>query len=94
MENFKLLQPVSYQMKTGTERLIGFIAEDIHDLSLNELVVYKDDEPETLSYDSFIPFITKIVQEQQTQIESQQTQINNLITQIQVLNNALNISPH
>lgn len=32
---------------------VGFIAEEVHDLGLTELVDYKDDEPDALNYDRF-----------------------------------------
>jgi hypothetical protein len=84
LSNFMKLKPVYYTGKNDNKPCIGFIAEDIAELGLNELVVRggKDNEPESFHYHKLTSFITKIVQQQQKQLESQQQEIDALKSEL------------
>lgn len=91
IESFKQLKPFTYQVINSEFRKpeLGFIAEDLHDLSLNELVVYSNDVPDAISYDRIVVFTTKIVQEQQIQITELQTTVIRQQSQIDSLTQQL-----
>ena len=62
------LRPVSYKSKNsitdGNKVFAGFIAEEVHELGLDEFVVYdKDGSPDSLSYSNMIALLTKAIQE-------------------------------
>jgi len=82
IDTFMKMKPVLYTVKDiiSKKQFIGFIAEDLDNLKLNEFVAYKNDEPESLYYDKITVFLTKIVQEQQRKIDIQAKQIEDLIT--------------
>lgn len=98
MNNFLQIKPILYNFinDASKERKVGFIAENFHELNFNELVYYddKDDKnkPTGINYLFITPFIVKIVQEQQQQIESQQSQINALKDEIQSLKDLITSS--
>ncbi len=84
-ETFMKLKPVFYHPKEGhgdtNKRHIGFIAEDIEQLNLKELVEYlKPGEVTGVSYSIFTAFLTKIIQTQQKTIDAQNTTIGQLQT--------------
>ena len=70
---------------------LGFIADEVHDDGLTELVTYgvnpetEKTEVEGFRYDRMTVILTKVVQEQKTTIETQATQIADLITRVAAL---------
>jgi hypothetical protein len=96
MNNFLQIKPVLYNFISDEkkEKKLGFIAENFHELNFHELVFYNNEndknKPTGIDYLLITPFIVKIVQEQQTQIESQQRQINYLKEEIQILKDLVN----
>jgi hypothetical protein len=98
VNNFMKLKPAYYNPKENEyitninlPRCLGFIAEDIAELKLNELVDFENNDitsdPRSLYYDRFTVFLVKIVQEQQTKIETMDDTINTLNGKIEILNN-------
>jgi hypothetical protein len=58
---------------------LGFIAEELNQLGLNELINLDDDgQPQSVLYDRFTVFLVKTVQEQQTKINNLTTALYNL----------------
>ena len=58
---------------------IGFIADDVHDAGITELVVYDDKgEIDGFSYDKMTAVLTKAIQEQQTIIDDLKARIEKL----------------
>ncbi|MBN0040253.1 hypothetical protein JN535_08760 [Cellulosimicrobium cellulans] len=54
-----------------TNRYVGFIAEEVHDAGLTDLVVYDaDGNPDALSYDRFSAALLAVIRRQQDQIDS------------------------
>lgn len=92
IDTFMKLIPVQFTWKSDNTSSIGFIAEEVNELSLTELV-QTDDKCEVtgFKYPQMTSFITKIVQTQQKQIESQQNEINLLKKQVahllEIINN-------
>ena len=77
-QNFMKLKPIKYNKKNSTKTEVGFIAEDFHELGLNELVYYVGNETEYLYYERLSSFIVKIVQEQQKKIEEFKDKISSM----------------
>ncbi|MDD5593456.1 MAG: tail fiber domain-containing protein [Candidatus Margulisbacteria bacterium] len=78
---YKILQakPKTFTYKDTGNKDIGYIAEDIDELGLKNLVIYnKDGQPDALKYDKIPLYILEIVKAQQTQIEKQQKEIDEL----------------
>jgi hypothetical protein len=71
-------QPVSFTDIATGEKCIGYIAEDFDEMGLNNLVVYKDGKPISLSYELVSLYNLEIIKEQQKKLESQQQQIDEL----------------
>ena len=63
LEDVMKMRPVTFTDKGSDERYAGFTAEDIDALGMTELVTYKDDRPEALSYDRFTAVLVNAVQE-------------------------------
>ena len=65
------LRPVTFKSinSNNDKTYAGFIAEELADLKLNELVENNDnDEPDAISYAYMVTLLTKAIQEQQEQI--------------------------
>lgn len=59
-----------------TTRYPGFIAEEVHDLGLTDLVVYDaDGNPDALNYDRFPAALLAVMQRQQHQIDTLTTEL-------------------
>ena len=74
------LRPVLYESRNPSEnslKFTGFIAEEVSEIGLTELVYYDNNEPDALHYPHFVALLTKAIQEQQAQIEELKTLINN-----------------
>ena len=65
------LQPKYYKGKNdGDTQFAGLIAEDVHDLGLNEFVQYAEDgTPDALAYANMVALLTKAIQELKAEIE-------------------------
>ena len=91
LETFMKLKPVQFVYKDSrTVKHIGFIAEELDALKLDEIVFRRDGVVESLDYTRIPIFLTKIVQEQQTKIEAQQAQIDDLTRKLQALTDLVN----
>ncbi|MEV8029275.1 hypothetical protein [Cellulosimicrobium funkei] len=65
-----------------TNRYVGFIAEEVHDAGLTDLVVYDaDGNPDALSYDRFSAALISLIRRQQDQIDTLRTELDELRTQ-------------
>lgn len=67
------MRPVTYKTKTEGDNnkiFAGFIAEEIHDLGLNEFVQYAEDgSPDALAYGNMVSLLVKAVQELKAEID-------------------------
>jgi hypothetical protein len=65
------LQPKYYKGKNdGDTQFAGLIAEDVHDLGLNEFVQYAEDgTPDALAYANMVALLTKAIQELKAEID-------------------------
>lgn len=54
----------------GLTRVPGFIAEELDEIGLGELVEYKNGIPESISYDRMVGALIPVIQHQQSVIES------------------------
>jgi hypothetical protein len=88
-------KPKSFIDKVSGERNIGFIAEEFDELGLNNLVIYRDGEPDALKYDLVSLYLLEVVKEQvQTtkQLKAEnKTLKNQLKTESEVLKNQFKI---
>jgi hypothetical protein len=65
-ENFhKILkaQPKSFIDKVSGERNVGYIAEEFEELGLNNLVIYKNGQPDALKYELVSLYLLEVVKE-------------------------------
>jgi hypothetical protein len=72
------VEPKSYTMKGDTERRreIGYIAEEIDELGLTNLVHYTEDGlPDALKYEKMVLYLVEIAKSQKAQIESLNRQL-------------------
>ena len=81
--DISLFNPVRFNSniegKNQETEYIGFIADDVHDTGITELVVYDDKgEIEGFSYDKMTAVLTKAIQEQQTIIDDLKARIEKL----------------
>jgi len=74
---YKILNatPVSFTDNVSGERNIGFIAEDFDALGLNNLVIYKNGQPVSLSYELISIYNLEIIKDQQKAIKDLQQQV-------------------
>jgi len=71
------LRPVSFKFNGETRTNMGFIAEDIDELGLSDVMLYNEEnQPEGVLYANMVSLLTKAIQEQQAQIEQLKTEIN------------------
>lgn len=77
IEKIKQLRPVYYNgVNDGTTQFAGLIAEEVHDVGLQEFVQYNEDNlPESLAYTHMNALLIKTIQEQQQLIEQLQSRI-------------------
>ena len=88
-------RPIRYKSNLekddNTKDHFGFIADEVHDDGLSELVAYgvnpetEETEVEGFRYDRMTVILTKVVQEQKATIETQATQIADLIKRVEAL---------
>jgi hypothetical protein len=68
----------------GLNRIPGFIAEELHDLGLNELVQYNEDgQPDAVYYDRMLVAILPVIKNQQELIENLTTRLAALEDRVQ-----------
>ena len=94
IEKIKLLHPSSFNIKeTPNVKSLGFIAQDVAKIYPEMIRVFKDPELEggkmTLDYLSFIPILTKGIQEQQDMIEDNDHRIKTLEQELEEIKNIL-----
>ena len=81
---FKSMRPVTFNYNKSfseeTEAVhLGFIAEDVHDIEPNnDLMIYKDGEPESLAYEKIPVLLVGAFKEMANRIDSLQAQLDNL----------------
>lgn len=68
-------QPVKFTDKTSGEENIGFIAEDFDDMGLNDLVIYENGKPKSLSYELISLYNLEIIKMQQQTIQEKEIEI-------------------
>jgi hypothetical protein len=94
IEKIKLLNPVSYNMKSQTEDntkiYYGFIAQEVINIFPHLVSSTNNDEMDDgkiygIEYTTFIPFLTRAIQEQQNIIETLQSENLLLKDQIQAI---------
>jgi len=74
LDTILLMNPIYYKSKSdfdGDKQFAGFIAEEIHELGLNEFVQYNDEnnEPEGLNYGNITAILVKAIQELKSEID-------------------------
>lgn len=68
----------------GLERIPGFIAEELHDLGLTELVQYNEDgQPDAVYYDRMLVAVIPVIKSQQARIESLEARLTALENRVQ-----------
>ena len=96
IDKIKLLNPSSFNIKdTPNVKSLGFIAQDVIKVYPEMIRIFKDSELEggkmTLDYLSFIPILTKGIQEQQVMIEEKDLEIKNLSDRLSKIEKLLNL---
>jgi hypothetical protein len=83
----KILQaePKSYVDKTSGNREIGFVAEQFDSLGLQNLVTYKDGQPESLKYDRVSLYLLEVLKEQAQSIRDLKAQNRQLQQSLEML---------
>ncbi len=80
-EDFKKIlkaQPVMFKDKISGEDNIGYIAEDFDSLGLQNLVIYENGKPKSLSYELVSLYNLEIIKTQQQAIANLKRELNNL----------------
>jgi hypothetical protein len=78
-------KPVSFIDISTNEKCIGYIAEDFEEIGLNNLVIYRDGKPISVSYELVSLYNLEIIKEQQQQILSTQQENQRLKSELQTL---------
>ena len=73
------------QVEPDGREYIGFIAEELHDLGVTDVVCYKDGQPDSVRYDLATVYLTALVKDQDSRLMQQQSQIDALMTRLDVL---------
>ena len=69
------LESKSFTFKDSGAKSIGYIAEDVDELGLKDLVVYKDGQPETVLYNLIPVYMLEIIKKQQNDIDTLKREI-------------------
>lgn len=79
--------PVLYRDKGEVSRYgddarmyLGFIAEDLHDLGLTELVDYIDGQPDSVLYDRISAALLVVIKDQEKRIQALEAKVKEVIT--------------
>lgn len=81
-------RPVTYRslLQDDTHpRLAGFIAEELEELGIPSVVMYKDGRPESVDYAMITVYLTALAKDQDTRLSAQQQQIDTLVDMIHEL---------
>jgi hypothetical protein len=79
-------QPVTYTAKESKERSLGFIAEDMDELGLTNLVVHdRQGRPETIRYDRVSLYLLEVIKSQNNRIGALEETIEGLESTVQQL---------
>jgi hypothetical protein len=78
-------EPKSYVDKTSGNREIGFVAEQFDSLGLQNLVTYKDGQPESLKYDRVSLYLLEVLKEQAQSIRDLKAQNRQLQQSLEML---------
>ena len=71
------LRPVQFKFNGETRTNMGFIAEEVDELGLEDVLLYdEENQPEGVLYANMVSLLTKAIQEQQAQIEELKAEIN------------------
>ncbi|MHC4640899.1 MAG: hypothetical protein ACYS32_04585 [Planctomycetota bacterium] len=62
-------EPKSFIDKVSGERNVGYIAEEFEELGLNNLVIYRDSEPDALKYELVSLYLLEVVKENTRTVE-------------------------
>jgi hypothetical protein len=71
------LEPVRFDYINGAKDRRGFIAEDVAEVLPNLVTPEEDDIPASLDYNGIIPYLVKMVQKQQEEINELKRRLNN-----------------
>ena len=63
------MRGVSYVRKDNGEKEIGFIAEEVHELLPDVVVLNKEQQPDAIAYSQIIPVLVEAMKQQQEQID-------------------------
>jgi hypothetical protein len=76
LDDVMQLRPVSFKFNGEENTNIGFIAEEVDELGLEEVMLYNEDgKPEGIIYANMVSLLTKAIQEQQAMIAELQTKV-------------------
>lgn len=71
------LRPVSFKFNGEARTNMGFIAEEVDELGLSDVMLYNEEkQPEGVIYANMVALLTKAIQEQQAQIEDLKNEVN------------------
>jgi hypothetical protein len=76
------VQPQSFKDKTSGQQEIGLIAETLAALGLNNLVIYKDGQPEAVKYEKIPLYLLAVIKDQQKRLDEL---VNQLGTQQEIV---------
>ena len=82
-------QPVSFRDKVSGEENIGFIAETFDEIGLNNLVVYENGKPKSISYELVALYNLEIIKNQQELINEQENRIYSLEKELELIKEIL-----
>ncbi len=83
--------PVKFTDKTSGEENIGYIAEDFDELGLNDLVIYENGKPKSLSYELISLYNLEIIKMQQETIREKEKEIEALKARLARIEEILDI---
>lgn len=84
------MRGVSYVRKDNGEKEIGFIAEEVHELLPDVVVLNKEQQPDAIAYSRIIPVLVEAMKQQQEQIDELKKQDELRSKEIQDLKNIVN----
>lgn len=70
------VEPRSFIDRATGNKEIGYIAEELDRLGLNNLLAYKNNEPDSIKYERLVLYLIEVVKNQQKRINEIETQLN------------------
>lgn len=67
------LKPVSFVMKGGKKKQFGFIAQDIEETGINNIVYKNDRDIRSVAYNQIIPLLVHQIQELSKRVAAQES---------------------